>query len=391
MATPKSDGARLPNKRKLTDLFVSTVKPAMHGRALVWDTKQAGLALAVEPTGSKAWKFIYRFGSKPRWLTIGNASAIGLADARRLAAKAALQVAEGVDPQAQRMAERGAGTFAELALRYRNEHASKHNKSWRQPAALIDKHILPSWGKLRACEIKRADVAGVLARLNDTPTLANQVLAAASVIFSWGIKEEIVTANPCRLVDRNKTKNRERVLSDSEVARFWPQFDAGLKLVLLLGQRPGEVAHMRREHIADGWWTLPGDLVPALDWPGTKNGQTHRIWLPAPALALLDDFFAGQQVERMDARMRDICATLGVERATPHDLRRTHGSAITRLGFGRDAMNRIQNHREGGIADVYDQHKYADENRRIMETVARHFIALAEGVTDNVVKFRATN
>jgi hypothetical protein len=23
--------------------------------------------------------------------------------------------------------------------------------------------------------------------------------------------------------------------------------------------------------------------------------------------------------------------------------------------------NRIQNHREGGIADVYDQHNYADE------------------------------
>jgi hypothetical protein len=28
-----------------------------------------------------------------------------------------------------------------------------------------------------------------------------------------------------------------------------------------------------------------------------------------------------------------------------------------RLGFGRDAMNRVQNHREGGIADVYDRHE----------------------------------
>jgi hypothetical protein len=53
-------------------------------------------------------------------------------------------------------------------------------------------------------------------------------------------------------------------------------------------------------------------------------------------------------------------------------------------------MNRIQNHREGGIADVYDQHRYADENRRIMEAVARHIVALAEGGPDNVVegKFR---
>jgi ligand-binding sensor domain-containing protein len=42
-------------------------------------------------------------------------------------------------------------------------------------------------------------------------------------------------------------------------------------------------------------------------------------------------------------------------------------------------MNRIQNHREGGIASVYDRHQYADENKRVMETVARHILALAEG------------
>ena len=52
-------------------------------------------------------------------------------------------------------------------------------------------------------------------------------------------------------------------------------------MILLTGQRPGEVTHMRREHIEDGWWTLPGAPVPALGWPGTKNGETHRVWLPA--------------------------------------------------------------------------------------------------------------
>ena len=88
--------------------------------------------------------------------------------------------------------------------------------------------------------------------------------------------------------------------------------------------------------------------------------------------------------------MRKVCSSLGVERATPHDLRRTHGSAITRLGYGRHAMNRIQNHREGGIATVYDRHGYAEENKRIMEAVAAHIIRLAEDrpVGDNVVQFR---
>jgi hypothetical protein len=48
---------------------------------------------------------------------------------------------------------------------------------------------------------------------------------------------------------------------------------------------------------------------------------------------------------------------------------------IAALGFGCDAMNRVQNHKEGGIGSIYDRHSYADENKRIMEAVAHHLIS----------------
>jgi hypothetical protein len=76
--------------------------------------------------------------------------------------------------------------------------------------------------------------------------------------------------------------------------------------------------------------------------------------------------------------MRDISKQLGVDPARPHDLRRSHGTLLTGLGFGRDAMNRIQNHKEGGIASVYDRHGYAEETQRVMEAVARKIMALVE-------------
>lgn len=93
---------------------------------------------------------------------------------------------------------------------------------------------------------------------------------------------------------------------------------------------------------------------------------------------------------RPDAAMRKVWAKFGTERAMPHDLRRTHGTTITALGFGRDAMNRIQNHREGGIAGVYDRHQYADENKRIMEAVAQKIMLLIEGsdAQSNVLQLR---
>jgi integrase len=318
-----------------------------------------------------------------------------------------LAVARDKDPAAEKRAERSAGTFADLAARYLEQHAKRHNKSWQQGDKLIRRHALPRWGKLQATTVTRADIKAMMASI-EAPIVANQTLAAVSAIFSWALKEEILPANPCKLVQRNATKSRERVLSDTEVPIMWAAFgDAGLivgsalKLILLLGQRPGEVAHIRHEHIKDGWWEMPGDPLPSLGWPGTKNGAGHRVWIPKAARSVIAEIAEegaragfvlagprGAAVGGLDAVMRTICRKLQIERATPHDLRRTHGTTIAALGYGRDAMNRIQNHKEGGISSIYDRHSYADENRRIMEAVAQRLVSLAEvGTADsNVVQ-----
>ena len=82
-------------------------------------------------------------------------------------------------------------------------------------------------------------------------------------------------------------------------------------------------------------------------------------------------------------------ADLKIERATPHDLRRTCLTTITRLGFGRDAMDRIANHKTSSVTDVYDRHGYADEDRRIMAAVARHVLGVVGGTgATNVVSLR---
>ena len=389
-----------PNKCKLTPLAVAKLR--LQTRAfLVWDVLQRGLALQVQPSGYRAYKVIYRHHNRPRWYHIGAADAVSLAEARRLAAELMLEIIRGKDPVAERRAARDTQTFAALASRYLEEHAKKKNKSWRQADKLVRRYLLPPWGDLSANTITRSDVRAVIGKING-PILANQVLAAASAIFTWAVKQELLTNNPCRGVERNETVSRERVLSDAEVPLFWQAFgEAGLpgmalQVLLLTGQRPGEVTRMRREHIADGWWTMPGAPDAATGWPGTKNAQTHRVWLPQPVQEILtalgdnESGFVFGQVWALDPVMRRVCEQLNVPRATPHDLRRTHGTTVTALGFGRDAMNRIQNHREGGIADVYDRHEYADENKRIMEAVAARILALAEGpaLDANVVALR---
>jgi integrase len=389
----RKDGtpARAPNRRALTEHFAR--KARAEGAVInVWDTKERGLVLKVQPAPStrRSYYFVYSTRHCKRWYFIGT---VPLADARRIVTKLKVLVAEGRDPAAERRSDRAAGTFAELAERYVSEHARRKNKSWAQADALVKKYLLPRWARLPVKSITRADVRAAVGAIK-APVLQNQVLACASALFSWAVKQEVVVINPCRGVERNATRSRERVLSDAEIPQFWSAFGElglrgmALKTLLITGQRPGELARMRHEHIADGWWTLPGAADPSCGWLGTKNGATHRVWLPEPVQKVVFQklpsgyVFAtsrGNAVGKLDDAMQVICKRLGAERCTPHDLRRTHGSTITKLGFGRDAMNRIQNHREGGIADVYDRHRYEAENRKVMEAVADHLLRLAEG------------
>jgi integrase len=414
----KQDGtpAKAPNRQNLTELYVRKTRPRS-AAVNVWDLRERGLVLRIQPSGHRAFKFVYSIRGRARWYHIGQ---IPLSDARRMAAKLRLQVAEGKDPLAERRAERGRGSFEEVHSRYLEQHAKKRNRSWAQADSLVRRFLLPRWGDLELGSISRADVRQLVGSI-PAPVVANQTLAAASAVFSWAVKQEIVAVNPCTGVERHELKSRERVLADSEVKPVWDAMEMTgliecycLRTILLTGQRPGEVAHMRREHVADGWWTLPGNPDPKTGWPGTKNGQTHRVWLPEPVRLMLAELAddedvspwknegfsenpsfpgkhsgfvfpggRGNPISKLPKAMQQVCAHLGIDsKITPHDLRRTHGSTITRLGFGRDAMNRIQNHREGGIADVYDRHEYADENKLIMEKVAGHILKLAKRVRE---------
>ncbi len=295
MARPRTDGtpARAVNKRKLTDLFVSTCKPGERDE-LIWDVKQPGLALSVRTTGKKAWKVIYRHHGRPRWLHLGDVRSIGLADARRLAAKIVLDVFEGKDPAAERKAERLTGTFADLASQYVELHAKKHNKSWKQAETLVRRHLLPRWGKLKATAITRADVRAVMVRIEAPDRRQPDARGGVGDLHLGGQAGDRHRQSVSLASTAIRPRSRERVLSDAEIKLLWREARPGAEAdpadrpAARRGRR-----HAAPTHIVDGWWQMPGK--PVGDWPGTKNGRDHRVALSEPALELIELHLADEE------------------------------------------------------------------------------------------------
>ena len=383
------------NKCKLTQLLVKRLKATAGRPVLVWDTLCYGLVLCIQPSGRRSYRFFYSIRGQARWYHIGW---VYLKEAREIGFGLRAEIAKGHDPWAERrkITLKQNNSFAGVHRRYVTEHAVKENKSWKQGDRLIRRYVLPKWSKLDPASITRADVKAMLGRI-EAPILARQVMLATSAVFKWAIAEDLVSVNPCKGITRAKSLSRSRVLSDTEIAAFWKEFEnldpirgGALKTLLLTGQRKSEVSCMRWEHIKDGWWwNLPGAEIAELGWPGTKSGGDNRIWLPQG----VQDIIATQRahsgfvfatarnraISGLDAAMRSICTKLGCEPAIVHDLRRTHGTTITKMGFGTDAMNRIQNHKEGGVTSVYDRYKYERETQTIMERVGQYLVATAAG------------
>ena len=123
------------------------------------------------------------------------------------------------------------------------------------------------------------------------PGQARNVLKVTRKMFSFALQREIVVINPFSNITSSvpelSPNKRERVLTADEVLQLWEKLEdptvSGseetrrcLRLILVTGQRPGEVAGMHRDEIDGRWWTIPAQR--------TKNRREHRVYLTDSAI-----------------------------------------------------------------------------------------------------------
>jgi len=389
---------------KLTTKFIENIKPAAARREIP-DSACRGLYLIVQPTGRKAWAVRYRFDGKTRKLTLD--AGLTLAAARQAATAALHELERGADPVALKFEARAAAdaasadrkrdTVEHLASLFIEQYAKRKTRknSWRQAEHVFDNIVLPKWRGRVVHDIARRDIRELVENVAvDRPIMANRALGHISKFFNWLLERDVIAASPCAGIKPPAPENaRDRVLSDAEIKALWHACDGiggaagpAVKLMLLTGQRCGEVVGMKRSEISGDVWTLSPER--------TKNKQRHEVPLSAQALAVIeaipavdDDFIFTTSVTHRLGNMSHAKVALdaSMKPKTPwvlHDLRRTAASGMAALSIKLPVIEKVLNHKSGsfrGIVGVYQRHEYAAEKRDALQRWANHVEGLVSG------------
>lgn len=255
-------------------------------------------------------------------------------------------------------------------------------------------------GNLKARDLTRRQLVRLLDAIVDrpAPVTANRVHALLVQMFNWAAARDIVPASPVAGIERpgGAESPRNRVLTAEEICTFWTKLDSAklaeptklaLKLLLVTAQRRGELTFATWSHfdLDAKIWTIPPELLKS-SHSRREAPQAHVVPLSPLALELLGMLHSltGESRYVLPARadqrknisyservlsraVRDNHKHFGIPHFTPHDLRRTAASFMTKIGIPRLHVEKVLNHATGDIAEVYDRHDYLPEKRAALD------------------------
>jgi len=401
-------------KRKLTHSFISNLD-LPDKRKEISDTVADGLALRVTKTGHKSFVFRYRFGNKVRRFTIGTFGMVSLAAARREAENLHIKVKKGIDPQAEKQANRNRPdpkTVGDLAALFKKKHLpTLRDSTQKSYTARIDSIILPALKNVPAKELSRMDIIEMLDELvyeRGEDVNANRVRAILSSMYSFGVQRGIAEYNPVKTIKPlGKEKSRDRVYDEDEIKALWKAFEQQpepsqsiFKMLLLTGQRKGETCRMQWNDIQDRIWTIPKNQ--------TKANRTHHVPLIDKAYEILEKlhpltgksayvfqstFKKNQPITRLSDAVERVREISGVDDFRMHDLRRTAATYMAESGTERTIIGKVLNHKglagDNQVTARYDRYDYMKEKRTALNRWAHKLQQIIEGTETKITKIGA--
>lgn len=378
---------------RLTDTILRRLRPA--GKRFELRDEASGLVARVGVKGDIKWVFDYQApnGGKRRKFTLehpyrnkNGVIVLGLAAARRQADEYTMLLRRGIDPQTPEDLVPGRpASFQEAIERWIKDVAVRENRTHdmqRRWLSYLPEEIL----QLELPAVTRGHGKAVQrdAAMQRGKASANNILATASSVLSWCDDFDWIEKNPWRSIPRFRIPPRKRYLSHQEIRIIWAACEKigsdacrAVQVLLLTGQRMGEILAARKEEVNGDWLHIPGDR--------TKSGNAHDVFLAPLTHSILFDggdetyFFPSPVVP--DQPLGDIRSGVAtIRRWTPDlehwqvkDLRNTFTSQAARAGCPKLHISMCLNHSLPGMVDsILDMGSKVTEDHYLERSVYRN-------------------
>jgi integrase len=370
-----------------------------------------GLYLEIAPTGSRWWRFKYRFAGMEKRISLGVYPDVGLKKARDRRDEMRKLVADGIDPSAARKQQKlmaldaTANTFEAVAREWFEKHSANWEASYSvKLLARLEANVFPWLGDRPIRDIKPPELLSVLRRVESRGVLetAHRLMNYCGNIYRYAVAtgraERDISSDLRGALPPSTPQHHASVTDPEGVAALLRAIDGyrgsnvtryALQLAPLVFVRPGELrkAEWNEVDFEAGEWRIPAERM--------KMKTKHIVPLSSQAVAILRTLqpLTGKgHYVFPGARSRERCMSENTvngalrrlgwsgSEMTGHGFRSMASTLLNEQGWNRDAIERQLAHTErNSIRAAYNYAEHLPERRRMMQAWSDYLVRLKEG------------
>ena len=324
----------------LKDVVVRNTKPSARPKKL---SDGGGLHVLIQPTGSKLWRFAYRFAGKQKTLALGVYPVVSLEEARRRREEAKKLLARSIDPSVQRKSNKQAGKdggFRAVA----QEVIAKLEREGRAKPTLDKTRWLLDFGLRRfgdrpVAEITARDLLALLREIENRGRYetAKRLRSTCGMVFRYAIATGRADRDPSMdlrgALTTPQVRHRATIVDPKGIGALLRAIDgfdgqpttrAALRLAAYVFVRPGELRHAEWNEfdLETAEWSIPAEKM--------RMRRPHRVPLARQSLGVL------QELQQLTGKGRWLFPS--VRTSTRPISENTLNAALRRLGYGSEEI-----------------------------------------------------
>jgi len=397
----------------LTDAFIKHLKPQSK-RYEVTDKACSGLCVRVGATGKKSfvWYYCDHETNKRKMMTFGRYGTgddqLTLSAARQALEAAKIKLEAG---ELHAVKINIPVTVSDLCEIFYNDRILPHRRAPLAVLQVIEHDIVPVMGNKPIKTLSTVAVVNCVQVVvkRGASSHAGKVTAILKQLFKFAEGRGYIDRSPAYALDKKDlgviTNQRERWLEAHELKPVWdaisnqPKLSLpvknGLKVLLLTGTRTGELIKAKWENIdlEKRQWFIPKEDTKTLQaWTVPLTNEVINLILelqgldPVYVFCGVNGMMSDKVMGRAMRRLFEI-GTLDIERATPHDFRRTIRTHLELLNTPPHVAEKCLNHSLGAINATYNKNSYLNERREALERW-NEFVSLQINPQSNVTHIR---